>query len=42
MFDNDYIEQFKSFLSYITNIGYAEKDCENNVNVNGPTMSRRH
>ena len=42
MLDNDYTEQFKSLLSHITNIGYAEKDYENNVDVYGPTISKRH
>ena len=42
MLDNDYNELFKSLLTHITNIGYAEKDYEHNVNVNGPTISKRH
>ena len=42
MLDNDYNELFKSLLMHITNIGYAEKDYEHNVDVNGPTMSKRH
>lgn len=42
MLDNDYTEQFKSLLTHITNIGYAEKDCENNIDTNGPTLSKRH
>lgn len=42
MLDNDYIEQFKSVLTHITNVGYAEKDYENNVDVNGPTLSKKH
>ena len=42
MLDNDYNELFKSLLMHITNIGYAEKDYEHNVDVNGPTISKRH
>ncbi|MCR5423415.1 MAG: hypothetical protein K6E93_01475 [Bacteroidales bacterium] len=42
MLDNDYKELFKSFLTFITNIGYSEKDYENNVDVNGPSMSKKH
>lgn len=42
MLDKDYNELFKSVLTHITNVGYAEKDYENNVDVNGPTLSKRH
>ena len=42
MLDSDYNELFKSLLTHITNVGYAEKDYEHNVDVNGPTMSKRH
>ena len=42
MLDNDYNELFRSLLTHITNVGYAEKDYEHNVDINGPTMSKRH
>ena len=42
MMDNDYENDFQSFLSFISNIVYAEKDNEYEVDTNGPTMSKRH
>jgi hypothetical protein len=42
MVDNDYEDVFQSFLSFVSNIGYSEKDDEYEVDKNGPTMSKRH
>lgn len=42
MMDNDYEDVFQSFLSFVSNIGYSEKDNEYEVDTNGPTMSKRH
>jgi len=42
MLDNDYDSLFNSMLAYITNVWYAEKDYENQIDVNGATLSKRH
>ncbi|MCF0117567.1 MAG: hypothetical protein HUJ61_05930 [Bacilli bacterium] len=42
MLDNDYIDTFKAILSFITNICYSEKDYENNIDINGATLSKKH
>lgn len=42
MLDNDYEDTFRELLSFVTNIGYSEKDYENNIDTNGPTLSKRH
>lgn len=42
MLDNDYKETFNSVLSFITNICYAEKDYEHDIDTNGATLSKRH
>ncbi len=42
MMDNDYEDVFQSFLSFVSNIRYSEKDNEYEVDTNGPTMSKRH
>ena len=33
MMDNDYSELFKSILTYMINVGYSEKDCQNDEDV---------
>ena len=42
MMDNDYEDVFQSFLSFVSNIGYSEKDNEYEVDTNVPTISKRH
>lgn len=42
MMDNDYEDVLQSFLSFVSNIGYSEKDNEYEVGTNGPTMSKSH
>lgn len=42
MMDNDFEDTFKSFLAFISKLGYSEKDYEHNVDTNGPTISKRH
>ena len=42
MIDNDYRSAFISLLKHMTNYWYSEKDNEHNVDLNGPTKSKRH
>jgi len=42
MMDNDHKDIFLKFLTFITNFCYSEKDYEHNINVNKPTLSKKH
>lgn len=40
--DNIYQDTVRDVLTFITNICYSEKECENYVDINGSTPSKEH